>query len=195
MAATRKAKSRRPAMRRPAARKPAAKKPTVLKAPARRKKAVARKAAPVRFAGVGNDAVLKATGRAWSEWLRLLDRAGAKKMSHKDIALLLSRKFEVPNWRARMVTVGYEQARGLRSANQNKSGFSANASRTMAVPVADLYDACVDVGFAAKGPGKSSVQISHGKLKSASEALRQKAFWKEALGRLEPLFEPVTELE
>jgi len=231
MAATRKAKSRRPAMRRPAARKPAAKKPTVLKAPARRKKAVARKAAPVRFAGVGNDAVLKATGRAWSEWLRLLDRAGAKKMSHKDIALMLSRKFEVPNWWAQMVTVGYEQARGLRSANQGKSGFSANASRTLAVPVADLYDAWenastrtrwlpdapvevrrstggksmrmtwkagnsnVDVGFFAKGPGKSSVQLSHSKLKSAAEVVRHKKFWKEALERLESLFEPVTELE
>ncbi len=231
MAAARKAKARRPAVRKPVARKPAVKKPSVRKALARKKKVVTRKAAPLRYAGVGNDAVLKATGRAWDEWLRLLDRAGAKKMPHKDIALMLSRKFEVPNWWSQMVTVGYEQARGLRAVNQKKDGYSANASRTLAVPVADLYDAWenaatrarwlaeapmevrrstngksmritwktgnsnVDVGFFAKGPGKSSVQLSHSKLKSAAEVVRQKSFWKDALERLESLFEPVTELK
>jgi hypothetical protein len=231
MVAARKAKARKPAVRRPTVRKPSVRKPTVRKAPARKKAARPVRKAPVRFAGVGNDAVQKATGRAWAEWLKLLDRAGAKKMSHKDIALMLSRKFEVPNWWCQMVTVGYEQARGLRTVNQGKDGFSANASRTIGVPVADLYDAWenaatrtrwlqdapvevrrstdgksmriawkagnskVDVGFVAKGPGKSAVQVSHGKLKSAAEVVRQKSFWKDALERLESLFEPVTNLK
>jgi type III secretory pathway lipoprotein EscJ len=52
----------------------------------------------------------------------------------------------------------------------------------------------VDVGFTARGPGKTVVQVSHGKLKSAAEVMRQKAFWKEALARLEALFEPVSGL-
>ncbi|HET9469636.1 MAG TPA: hypothetical protein VFO24_00940, partial [Usitatibacter sp.] len=72
----------------------------------------------LRLAGVGTDAVLRATGRPWSEWLAVLDRAGARTLSHKDIALLLSRKFGVPDWWGQMVTVGYEQARGLRAAGQ-----------------------------------------------------------------------------
>src|ERR1700752_4374658 len=114
MATKRKAKTR-PAARRAA---PARKKAAVRKAPARRKAAAPKKKAALRYAGVGSDAVLRATGKAWDEWLKLLDRAGAKKMPHKDIALMLSRQFKVPDWWSQMVTVGYEQARGLRKAYQ-----------------------------------------------------------------------------
>jgi uncharacterized protein YndB with AHSA1/START domain len=165
---------------------------------------------------VGSEAVARATGRAWDEWLKLLDRAGAKAMPHKEIALMLSRKFEVPDWWSQMVTVGYEQAR---------------ASRTVAAPVGILYDAwndpkvracwlidapvevrgstdgksirmtwcaggsSVEVGFFAKGAGRSSVQVEHGKLKSAAAVARQKAFWSDALDRLKALLEPVSRLK
>ena len=81
-----------------------------------------RAAAPktLKLAGVGNDAVMKATGRPWDEWLKVLDRAGAKKMPHKEIALMLSRKFLVAGWWCQMVSVGYEQARGLRKTPESK---------------------------------------------------------------------------
>ena len=95
----------------------------------------------VRWAGVGNEAVERATGRAWDDWLKVLDRAGAKAMLHKDIALLLSRKFRIPGWWSQMVTVGYEQARGLRVVNQQADGFAANASRTIATDLERLYAA------------------------------------------------------
>src|SRR5689334_15490965 len=82
------------------------------KVPVRRKLAakrpVKKKAAP-KLAGVTTTAVLKATGRTWEEWLKVLDRAGARRMAHKDIAALLARKFELPNWWSQMVSVGYEQ--------------------------------------------------------------------------------------
>ena len=145
MAATRKAASRRPTIRKPAAK---AKRPATRKAPARAKLRPGTKAGPgakaPRLAGVGSEAVLRATGRAWDEWLAVLDRAGAKVMAHKDIALLLSRKFQVPDWWSQMVTVGYEQARGLRLVNQNDSGFAANSSKTVAIALARLYDAWSD---------------------------------------------------
>ena len=193
------------------------------------KRPVKKRAAP-KFAGVTTAAVMKATGRTWDEWLKVLDRAGAKKMSHKEIAALLARKFDLTNWWNQMVTVGYEQARGLRKVNEQAAGFAANASRTMAHALEKLFHAwhdpairsrwlkdapvevkrstrgkyvrmkwtqggsSVDVGFTAKGPGKTSVQVSHGKLKSAAEVARQKAFWKDALARLESLFEPVSGL-
>lgn len=98
-------------------------------------------AKPARWAGVGDEAVQRATGRAWDEWLKVLDRAGAKAMLHKDIALLLSRKFRIPGWWSQMVTVGYEQARGLRVVNQQAEGFAANASRTIATDLDRLYAA------------------------------------------------------
>jgi uncharacterized protein YndB with AHSA1/START domain len=235
MAATRKTKARK-ATARKASRRPAKiRKPPVRKALARRPKAspptraakASRAAKGLRLAGVGSEAVMRATGRAWDEWLKVLDRAGAKAMPHKEIALMLSRKFAVPDWWSQMVTVGYEQARGLRAVNQRTSGFAANASKTVAANVARLYDAwidpalrsrwlldapvevrrskdgksmrmtwtvgdsSIDVGFFPKGTGKSVVQVEHGKLKSATDVLRQKAFWKDALERLSALFEPV----
>jgi uncharacterized protein YndB with AHSA1/START domain len=223
---TKKKASRRP-VRRPGARKVV----TMRKATAtRRAKAPARAKAAPRLAGVGSSAVLKATGRTWEEWLKVLDRAGAKTMPHKDISALLARKFSLNNWWSQMVTVGYEQARGLRKVHQQASGFAANASRTMAHALDKLFQAWhdpatraqwlrdapvevkgstrgkyvrmkwtqggsnVDVGFTARGPGKTSVQVSHGKLKSAAEVARQKAFWKDALARLEAMFEPVSGL-
>jgi hypothetical protein len=133
-------------------RKAATRKPTVRKALARRPKtgpktrqAKASLAAKgLRYAGVGSEAVLRATGRAWDEWLKVLDRAGAKAMPHKEIALMLSRKFAVPDWWSQMVTVGYEQARGLRAVNQRAGGFAANASRTVDISVDRLFDAWSD---------------------------------------------------
>ena len=98
----------------------------------------------MKLAGVGSQAVLKATGRAWDEWLKVLDRAGAKSMAHKDIAMMLSRKFSVPDWWCQMVTVGYEQARGLRERHQTAQGYRASASKTIAVDVDDLYSAWSD---------------------------------------------------
>lgn len=147
IAATRKAAVRKPATRRPikrnTVRKAGAARPAVRKAPARGRtgaRATAR-AKPTRLAGVGSEAVLKATGRAWDEWLRLLDRAGAKALAHKDIALMLSRKFSVPDWWSQMITVGYEQARGLRAVYQKADGYSAYASKTVGTQLSRLYAA------------------------------------------------------
>jgi uncharacterized protein YndB with AHSA1/START domain len=111
------------------------------KRPVRRK---VKAEAEVRLAGVGAEAVLRATGRAWNEWLTVLDRAGAQGLPHKDIAQLLSRKFGVPDWWSQMVTVGYEQARGLRAPGQRTDGYAANASRTVDASLARLYDAWSD---------------------------------------------------
>lgn len=33
---------------------------------------------------VGDEAVKKATGKAWPEWFKLLDKAGAKKLPHPE---------------------------------------------------------------------------------------------------------------
>ena len=139
-----KAKSRRPVLRtttrsikKPAVRRKLAKS----KSPATAKEAGA---AAMRFAGVGSEAVMKATGRAWDEWLKVLDRAGARRMPHKDIADMLFRKFDVPGWWSQMLTVGYEQARGLRLPGQKTDGFSASASKTVAVPLDQLYTAWIE---------------------------------------------------
>ena len=137
----------------------AARKAAVRKKLAAPRKKAAVKAKPLRLAGVGTEAVLKATGRAWEEWLKVMDAAGAKKMPHKEIALMLSRKFGVPNWWSQMLTVGYEQARGLREVYEKASGFSATASRTIAIPLEKLYAAWSDPRQRARWLADAPIEI------------------------------------
>lgn len=92
-----------------------------------------------RIAGISDAAVRKATGRGWAEWLRILDRAGARKMTHRDIAAWLAREKSVGPWWAQMLTVGYEQARGLRAPHQRARGFAVSVRRTITAPRSRVF--------------------------------------------------------
>jgi len=87
----------------------------------------------MKTAGISDSAVFKATGRTWAEWIRLLDRAGARKMVHRDIAAHLHRREKLSSWWSQMVTVGYEQARGMRRAGEKPAGFDVSKSKTVNV--------------------------------------------------------------
>ncbi|MGN9810133.1 hypothetical protein ACTMSW_12340 [Micromonospora sp. BQ11] len=85
------------------------------------------------------------TGRGWDEWFALLDGWGGTEHTHTAIAAWLVTTHEVPGWWAQTITVGYEQARGLRAPGQRRGGgFEATGSRTVAVPVGRLFDAFAD---------------------------------------------------
>jgi hypothetical protein len=90
---------------------------------------------------VGDEAVKKATGRNWAAWCQALDAAGAQTLPHSDIARLVFERFRVGPWWAQMVTVGYEQARGLRVAHQRPDGFSVSATKTLAAGTERVYAA------------------------------------------------------
>jgi uncharacterized protein YndB with AHSA1/START domain len=93
------------------------------------------------YARVGEAAVLAKTGKRWREWFAILDRAGAHAWPHREIAEFLDAEHGLSEWWSQMVTVGYEQARGLRQEHQRTSGFAVSASKTIEVPVAKLFDA------------------------------------------------------
>lgn len=97
-----------------------------------------------RDPGMSDAAVEKATGRDWAGWFRILDKAGAMKMPHREIAAYLHEKEGVRAWWCQMVTVGYERARGLRLKHQKADGFSMTASRTVEAPVSRLFAAWAD---------------------------------------------------
>jgi uncharacterized protein YndB with AHSA1/START domain len=97
-----------------------------------------------KTAGISSDAVLKATGKSWHEWLAILDKAGCKKMSHKEIVAVLSGTHAVSPWWQQMITVGYEQARGLRVKHEKTDGFSVSRSKTLPLPIADVFAAWND---------------------------------------------------
>ena len=85
------------------------------------------------------------TGRTWDEWFALLDAWGGAQRPHPEIARWLVEEHGVGGWWAQGVTVGYEQARGLRDPGQRRGGlYEANASKTVAVPVERLYEAFAD---------------------------------------------------
>jgi hypothetical protein len=93
------------------------------------------KRAAANYGGISSAAVKKATGRTWAEWLALLDKAGAKNLPHREIVQWLERKHHLSEWWRQMVTVGYEQARGLRLKHQKVDGFEISVSKTIAAPV------------------------------------------------------------
>lgn len=102
---------------------------------------------PERTARMSDEAVQAKTGKTWDEWFAILDAAGARSMGHKEIVALLSGQHGVGPWWQQMVTVTYEQARGMREKHQTPTGYTANASRTLGVPVSRLYAAWSDEGL------------------------------------------------
>jgi hypothetical protein len=92
------------------------------------------------LAGMSDASVAKGTGRSWKEWVELLDRAGAAKLPHAEIARLVHEEHGVPGWWSQSVTVGYERIRGLRQKGQRRDGsFEVSKSKVYPVPLEDLW--------------------------------------------------------
>jgi len=90
---------------------------------------------------MSDEAVKAKTGKTWKQWFTILDKAGARKLSHPEIVKILNEQHGVASWWRQMVTVTYEQARGLRELHQKPGGFEISVSRTINVPLAKLYKA------------------------------------------------------
>ncbi len=88
---------------------------------------------------MSDEAVKTKTGKTWKEWFAILDKAGAKKMSHREIVNYLKAKQGVGPWWQQMVAVSYEEARGLRERHQKPAGFQISVSRTVNAPISKLY--------------------------------------------------------
>jgi hypothetical protein len=91
-----------------------------------------------------DEKLAEATGRDWAAWLSILDRWGAGERKHRDIADHLITEHSVPGWWAQAITTGYERARGKRAKHQQPDGFTVYASRTVGVPLDDLFAAFTD---------------------------------------------------
>ena len=89
-----------------------------------------------KISGVSDDAVAAATGRSWNEWIKFLDELGAGELTHKEIVALTAGPGELSSgWWQQSVTVGYEQAKGLRTVGQTSdAGFQVGVQKTLPVP-------------------------------------------------------------
>ena len=91
---------------------------------------------------MSDEAVKERTGKAWAEWFKILDKAGAKKWHHKEITGYLVEAGKAGPWWNQMIAVAYEHERGIREKFQKCDGeFAASGSRTLEVPMAKLFEA------------------------------------------------------
>lgn len=105
---------------------------------------------------ISDQAVKKATGKTWEQWLKVIDNAGGRQMNHKQIVAIVANGHGVGEWWQQMVTVGYEQARGLRDLHQKTGGYEISGSKTVDVPVAELFNAWNDPKIRRKWLGEDS---------------------------------------
>ena len=90
---------------------------------------------------MSDEAAKAKTGKTWNEWFTILDKAGGKKMTHKEIVKYLSGEQGVGPWWQQMVTAAYEQRSGLRAEHQKPDGYEISVSRTVKAPLTTLYKA------------------------------------------------------
>ncbi|MBT8486839.1 MAG: hypothetical protein HKO59_12715 [Phycisphaerales bacterium] len=91
---------------------------------------------------ISDAAVVRATGWTWDHWFRLLDARCATALTHREIVELVAEMTpRTSGWWQQMITVQYEQARGLRAPHERPDGFEISASKTVRVPVDRLYRA------------------------------------------------------
>lgn len=122
----------------------------------------------VAAAGMSDEAMAAATGKAGADWFELLDAAGAAEWTHPQIARWLHDEQGVPGWWSQAVTVGFEQARGRRAPGQRADGtFEVSASKTFPLEQEAALDAVI-----------GAVSASLGRPASESRAARyQTARW------------------
>jgi uncharacterized protein YndB with AHSA1/START domain len=128
-----------------------------------------------------SDAAVKVkTGKVWNDWFSLLDKEGARKLAHKEIAELLSAKHGVGPWWSQMVTVTYEQAQGLRDKHEKPEGYQISVSRTLATPLAKLYKS-----FANEKSRKSWLEEEGLQVRKATPNKSMRVTWSDGKSSLE----------
>lgn len=133
-----------------------------------------------RVGGISSTAVREKTGKSWAEWITLLDKAGAQKMTHQQIVAHLHTQHNVGDWWQQMLAVGYEQARGKRAVHQKPEGFPIGASKTVNMPVSKLFAAWADEKARAKFLPAKSIGVN--------KATRNKSLrtaWKDGASRVD----------
>ncbi|MEU7843707.1 hypothetical protein AB0B39_22430 [Micromonospora sp. NPDC049114] len=146
-------------------------------------------AAAAQTERIADDLLRDRTGRGWADWFAVLDAASAAERTHTEIARHLTAGHEVPGWWAQTITVGYEQARGLRSPGQRRDGgFEASASRTVAAPAARLFEAVADETVRARWLPDVEVRV-----RTATAPRSFRADWAGGPTRIVVGFDPVGE--
>jgi hypothetical protein len=137
---------------------------------------------------ISDERVNEATGRGWQQWFVLLDEWGATSRSHPEIARWLKDERGTPSWWTQTITVGYEQARGLRAPGQHADGWAVSATKTVEVPVERLFQAFEDEGLRVRWlPGAEM------RLRTATAPRSARYDWEDGSSRIDVGFTQVGE--
>ena len=118
------------------------------------------KVAYAAIAGMADEKVKNATGCTWEKWVYALDRHKAYELPHRELAVLIKKKYKTPDWWTQMVAVGYERIKGKRALGQRMDGrYHATKSRTFNVSVEELFDAWSTPKLRAKWLGDKNVKV------------------------------------
>jgi hypothetical protein len=131
---------------------------------------------------IGDDAVKARTGCDWSEWFAYLDRKKCRTMTHGEIVAVVAKAGAGPWWQ-QMVTVEYERARGLREKHETTQGFVAGVSRTVKVPLADLWKAWATPAARKRWLGGAGFHV-----RKAAEQKSLRVTWLDGATNVEILF-------
>jgi uncharacterized protein YndB with AHSA1/START domain len=134
-------------------------------------------------AGISDEAVKARTGRTWPEWFAILDEAGAVGLGHRGIVTLLTEYHRVGHWWRQMITVAYEQERGLREKHQTPQGFQLSASKTIAAPAAAVFAAWEDEAVRSRWLQTSGLVV-----RKATPGKSVRATWTDGTSTLEVSF-------
>ena len=111
----------------------------------------------VQSPSISDERMREATGRIRVDWHGLLDAAGASGWGHTQIARWLVDEHGVDGWWAQGITVGFEQARGMRQPGQQADGtFSTSVTKTIRAPKAAVLQAIVETVSAQLGAPAST---------------------------------------
>lgn len=92
-----------------------------------------------------SEALRRASGRDRGEWFTLLDAYGAAAKDYGELHAWLTGEHDLSAWWAQKLIVEYQQARGVRAPGVRPDGtFTITGSKTIAAPVADVWEAFVD---------------------------------------------------
>jgi uncharacterized protein YndB with AHSA1/START domain len=129
---------------------------------------------------MSDEAVKAKTGKTWKEWFAILDKAGAKNMTHKETARYLSETQNVAPWWCQMVTVTYEQQTGKRSLHEKPEGFQISVSRTIDAPLTKLYRAFAKEEERSEWLGEDNLEV-----RKATPNKSMRVTWKDKKTSLE----------
>lgn len=139
----------------------------------------------VKKPSISDAAVLARTGKTWREWYRVLDAAGAKTMTHREIVACLAGEHDVGPWWRQMVAVTYEQVRRGRPKHEKPDGYEISVSRTIGSSAEKLFEAWTDARIRSRWLKPAPLTI-----KSTHPAKSFRALWAKGASRLEVRFAP-----